>query len=152
MRTATTKEDDEDGEHKEEQKAASLDDCSSASFSRKMLSASGEGRAEIVKVPVDADFGCLKRQGARNDFYAKLERQPYARAVAFEAAVPALCAVDGEGAILGRFVDLLARWPGGSRRFLLGVTVRSLVAIGAHLLVTKWGRARNPFQTKGGVF
>ena len=46
-------------------------------------------------------------------------------AVALEAAVPELYVVDAEGKVHERFMDLLAWWPGGSRRFLLDITIRS---------------------------
>ena len=50
--------------------------------------------------------------------------------VELEAAVPELYHVDEEGVVHERFMDLVVWWPGGSRRFLIDVTVRSPFAAG----------------------
>ncbi|CAK0812429.1 unnamed protein product [Prorocentrum cordatum] len=57
--------------------------------------------------------------------------------VALEAAIPELYLIDDDGVVHERFMDLVVWWPGGSRRYLLDVTIRSLFAAGLttpHLL------------------
>ena len=57
--------------------------------------------------------------------------------VALEAAIPELYHIDDKGVVHERFMDLVAWWPGGSRRYLLDVTIRSPFAAGLttpHLL------------------